>query len=244
MGRTRKSKKPRTDSVSESSSSTTSTPAKSNCCSDILFSIDERLSALDARLSLIEVLHKEFQNLRHSLEYSQQQVDSLTAENKSLKVSVDSLTSTLSSVKSQLTAVTTESKAMQETILDLQSRSMRDNMIFSGIPEPSTDDPEKAVKDFMVNQLKLTPQTVEQITFHRVHRLGQKLPTATRPRPIIVKFEHFKQKELIQRQGKQLKGTHFGLNDQFPPEIIRRRKILFPIRKIMITQEEPIMNHT
>lgn len=239
MGRSRKAKKPRTSDSpisTDSSSSPISTPIKTNCCSDVLLSINERLSNLDSRLSLIEVLHKEFQNLRHSLEYSQQQVDSLTEENKSLKSSVDTLTAKLSTVATQLTSVTAENKAMQETILDLQSRSMRDNLILSGIPESSTEDPEKSVKDFMVNQLKLTPETVEQITFHRVHRLGQKPLNSNRPRPIIVKFEHFKQKVLVQRQGRQLKGTHYGLNDQFPQEIIRRRKLLFPIRKSMINQ--------
>lgn len=242
MGRSRKAKKPR---ISDSPSSTDSppsptsplsTPIKTNCCSDILLSINERLSNLDSRLSLIEVLHKEFQNLRHSLEYSQQQVDSLTEENKSLKSSVDTLTAKLSTVNTQLTSVITENKAMQETILDIQSRSMRDNLIFSGIPESPTEDPEKSVKDFLVNQLKLTPETVEHITFHRVHRLGQKHINSTRSRPIIAKFEHFKQKVLVQRQGRQLKGTHYGLNDQYPQEIIRRRKLLFPIRKTMINQ--------
>ncbi|XP_056099695.1 uncharacterized protein LOC130078197 [Rhinichthys klamathensis goyatoka] len=126
---------------------------------------------------------------------------------------------------------------MQETILDIQSRSMRDNLIFSGIPESSTEDPEKSVKDFLINQLKLSPETVEHITFHRVHRLGQKHINSTRSRPIIAKFEHFKQKVLVQRQGRQLKGTHYGLNDQYPQEIIRRRKLLFPIRRTMINQD-------
>lgn len=241
MGRTRKAKKTRTSDspdspvLTDSSSSPQSTSPKTNCCSDILLSINERLSNLDSRLSLIEVLHKEFQNLRHSLEYSQQQVDSLTEENKSFKSSVDTLTAKLSIVTTQLSSVTAENKAMQEIILDLQSRSMRDNLIFSSIPESSAEDPEKTVKDFMINQLKLTPETVEHITFHSVHRLGQKL-NSTRPRPIIAKFEHFKQKVLVQRQGRQLKGTHYGLNDQFPQEILRRRKLLFPIRKTMINQ--------
>lgn len=125
---------------------------------------------------------------------------------------------------------------MKETILDLQTRSMRDNLIFTGITESPTDEPEKAVKDFMVKQLKLTTETVNNITFHRVHRLGKKMSNATRPRPIIVKFEHFKQKELFQRQGKQLKDTHYGLNDQFPQEIIHRRKQLIPIRKQMMKE--------
>ena len=88
----------------------------------------------------------------------------------------------------------------------------------------------------MTTQLKLPTETVINITFHRVHRLGQKHTNTTRPRPIIVKFEHFKQKEQVQRQGRQLKGTDYGLNDQYPQEIIHRRKQLFPIRKQMMKE--------
>lgn len=243
MGRSRKAKKPRTmDSPASSSSnpSPSSTPLKQQCCtevSDILISINNKLATLDARISLIEVLHKEFQQIRHSLEYSQQQIDTLAHENRSLQNSVTALTTEFSAMSTQFDTVTAENKALKEAILELQSRSMRDNLIFTGIPEPSTDDePEKAVKDFMVKQLKLPTETVDNITFHRVHRLGLKLNNPTRPRPIIVKFEHYKQKELVRQQGRQLKGTHYGLNDQYPQEIIRRRKQLLPIRKQRINE--------
>ena len=202
----------------------------------MLISIDNKLTGLDARVALIEVLHKEFQHLRHSLEYSQQQIDTLTEENKSLHHSVSTMSVQLSSVTTQLASVISENKTMKETILDLQSRSMRDNLIFTGIPEPPSDQPETAVTDFMINQLKLPTQTVKNITFHRVHRLGHKHTNSTRPRPIIVKFEHYKHKELVQRQGRQLKGTNYGLNDQYPPEINNRRKQLFPIRKLKIQE--------
>lgn len=59
---------------------------------DILDSIDKKLSSVDARLSLVEVLHNEFKSLRESLEYSQKQVVELMAENKVLRGSVKSLT--------------------------------------------------------------------------------------------------------------------------------------------------------
>lgn len=195
MGRSQKAKKPRI-SGSPASSNASSSPTSPHppCCpevSEILTSIDNKLSGLDARVALIEVLHKEFQQLRHSLEYSQQQIDTLTQENSSLQNAVKTLTTQLSTVTTQIASITSENKAMKETILDLQARSMRDNLIFTGIAEPATDEPEKAVKDFMVKQLKLPTETVNNITFHR---LGKKLSNTTRPRPIIVKFEHFKQK--------------------------------------------------
>lgn len=72
-------------------------------------------------------------------------------------------------------------------------------------------------------------ETVSAISFHRVHRLGAR--GGTRPRPIVAKFEHFKQKELVKSKGRELKGTSFGMNDQFPKEINNRRKMLYPILK-------------
>ncbi len=48
--------------------------------------------SFDSRLSLVEILHREFKSLRESLEFSQQQVETLAAENASLRDSVKSLT--------------------------------------------------------------------------------------------------------------------------------------------------------
>lgn len=65
--------------------------------SDVLLSIEHKLSALDNRIALIEVLHHEFQALRQSLEYSQDQIDMLARENKTLQHSVSKLTTQLTS---------------------------------------------------------------------------------------------------------------------------------------------------
>ena len=60
-------------------------------------------------------------------------------------------------------------------------------------------------------------------------RLGARLNTSTHP--IIAKFEHFKQKEMVKSKGKERKGTQFGMIDQFPREINERCKALYPIMK-------------
>ncbi len=46
--------------------------------------------------------------------------------------------------------------------------------------------------------------------------MGAKKPGAPRPRPIVAKFGYFKQKEQVKSRGRELKGTDFGVNDQFP----------------------------
>ena len=196
-----------------------------------LSSINTTLSSLDARISLVEVLHKEFQCVRESLEFNHAQTLTLIAENKSLKETVSTLTT-------QMETVLKENKAMKETVLDLQSRSMRDNLVFSGISEGDNDDAEKQIKRFISTNLHIPPDTVKDITFHRVHRIGTKNPQNKRPRPIVAKFEHFKHKQIIQRHAKHLQGTNYGINDQFPREIMDRRKILFPIRRKFMQEKQ------
>lgn len=146
-------------------SGSNSPPAK--CCAEtkkILLSIQTQLTGFDTRLSLIEVLHEEIQALRHSLEFSQEQIDNLQKENKILTSSVQSLTT-------QLSTTTAELKTIKSNILDIESRSMRDNLIFSGIPEQNNENAEATIRTFMTTQLKLPADTVQFISFHRVHRI-------------------------------------------------------------------------
>jgi len=155
-----------------------------NDSTDILTSVDKKLSSFDARMSLLEILHREFQALRESLEFSQQQVQTLAAENATLRGSVKSLTEVMS-------RITDENKRMKESIIDLQARRMRDNLVFSGIPEQADEDPEFTIKNFIQTHLKLPGDAVKNITFHRVHCLGGKRSDARRPRPIVAKFEYY-----------------------------------------------------
>ncbi|XP_076862642.1 uncharacterized protein LOC143514846 [Brachyhypopomus gauderio] len=223
------SKPDKTPSTKRSRAEASPGAASPHTCNtaDILESINTKLSRFDARLALVEILHQEFQVLRESVEFSQQQVEALAAENTVLRESVKSLTE-------GMTRLSEENKKIKETVIDLQSRSMRDNLIFAGIPEKADEDPETTVKTFIQTHLKISEATVKTISFHRVHRLGGKRPDARRPRPIVAKFEHFKQKELLKSRGRELKGTNFSINDQFPKEILERCKVLFPIRKSFI----------
>lgn len=63
---------------------------------------------------------KDLRDLRQSLEFSQAQIDDLRKENDSLKGTVFVIQKTLENV-------TQENKQLKETLLDVQTRSMRDN---------------------------------------------------------------------------------------------------------------------
>lgn len=91
------------------------------CCTevgDISLAIDSKLSGLDARIALVKVIHKEFQQLSKRLTFGQEQLAALAKENKSLRHPVTSLAT-------QLATIAKENKGTRETMLDLRSRSMR-----------------------------------------------------------------------------------------------------------------------
>ena len=142
MGKTNQtpsaSSKASTSKRSRNEESPGATSPAGNNSTDILTSSDKKLSSFDARMSLLEIIHRQFQALRELLEFSQQQVQMLAAENAALRGSVKSL-----------------NKRIKESIIDLQACSMRDNLVFSGIPEQADEDPELTVKNFIQNQLKL-----------------------------------------------------------------------------------------
>lgn len=186
-------------------------------------SISEGIGSIDKKISIaLEILQAEIKDLKESLVFTQHEVTFLKSQNAILRNAFETTTGTLESIKK-------ENKIIKESMLDIQSRSMRDNLIFSGIEESAADNPEALVKSFMTTSLKLSKETVDSIAFARIHRLGK--PRGNGPRPIIAKFERYHQKVLVKSKGRELKGTRFGMNDQFPREINERRKVLYPILK-------------
>ena len=121
----------------------------------------------------------------------------------------------------------------ESTITDLQCRSMRDNLIFTGIKEPEyipdqPEDTELSLREFLSAEMDI----FIQLPFHRVHRLGNYEKSNDGPRPIIAKFERFKDREYVRHKApKTLKGKPFGVREQFPKIVEDRRKLLYPEMK-------------
>jgi hypothetical protein len=118
-----------------------------------------------------------------------------------------------------------------EKVIDLQWRSMRENLIFYGIQEAQNfsengENCEERVKDFIKNILGLE----DQIEMDRAHRLGRYKQDRARPRPIVVKFNLFKQKEKIKQIAREkLTDSEYWVKDQYPREMEEKRKGLYSI---------------
>ena len=120
------------------------------------------------------------------------------------------------------------------SLVDLQCRSMRDNLIFTGIDEAQLGEGEgfEDVEQTLCRFLQTEMGIENQISFHRVHRLGAYKAQQLDARPIIAKFERFKDRELVRAAApRTLKGKSYGVREQFPKIIEDRRKQLYPEMK-------------
>ena len=130
---------------------------------DLLKSFNEGLAKLDN----LDILREDINALCARLEFTQHQIHHLRQHNTTLKGTVDS-------IHSKVEVVQRENKQLKESLLDVKCRSMRNNLIFSGIPEnDNSRGCEVIVRDFMSTELKLPTDVVRNATFSRVHRIGK-----------------------------------------------------------------------
>ncbi|KAK3106878.1 hypothetical protein FSP39_001866 [Pinctada imbricata] len=157
-------------------------------------------------------------------------ITDLRENHRNVKASATQAESAVAELKTTMVAeIECSRDEIREDILDLQCRSMRDNLLFYGIPEKDDEDAEDTIVTFISGRMKIGTN----IAFERVHRMGRKPDNAQRrPRPIVAKFSRFKDRELVRRQApKTLKGTNYWVQEHFPPEIEQRRKALYPVMR-------------
>lgn len=145
---------------------------------------------------------------------------------KDVKSSLTSLSNSMSDLKS-------ENHDLKEAIVDLQCRSMRDNLMFHNIPEEkedSVEDVEAKIHNLLSDKLHIT-DSKNVIKLDRAHRIGKRRFDAHKDRPIVVKFNSYKDRELVRNKASALRGHPEGISQQFPREVYERRKNLYPFFK-------------
>jgi Asp-tRNA(Asn)/Glu-tRNA(Gln) amidotransferase A subunit family amidase len=112
-------------------------------------------------------------------------------------------------------------------IVDLQARSMRDNLLFFNMPENDKENTTEMIHDLLENKLEIEDAR-NKIKIDRSHRIGRVRVGNNKPRPIVVKFNFHQDREYVRMNAKKLKGTKIGISEQFPEEIESIRKTLYP----------------
>ena len=114
-----------------------------------------------------------------------------------------------------------KNKSLEDKTNDLEFRSMRENLLFHGIEESTTENCKLLVRRFIAEHLDIG----EDIKLDRAHRLGK---PKGRTRPIVVKFHEYRQRELVRTTAgdkyETLKTANKGVGVQQTRAVLQKRR--------------------
>ena len=150
---------------------------------------------------------------------------------KTAKEEIKSLRKKCDDFEKESTSLKQKNAEIDTKLTDLESRSMRENLLFYGIAEGGEkEDCSKLVRDVIRDVLHIP--NPEDIMFDRAHRVGQRSATV---RPIVVKFHYYTDREKIIMTSfscaNELKALKLGIGAQLPKTIRDARKSLYPAMK-------------
>lgn len=175
-------------------------------------------------------------NLEKGVTFINNEFEDNKADVRMSKKKLENLQSWCETLESNMRDCHRREDDAQDKMLELEFRSMRENLIFYGIAEPSVpkageeaqhDDCESKVKQLIKETLDI--DTID-MKFDRAHRLGGM--AAKKPRPIVVKFHNYADREKVrvtshdQEIKKKLKVSKQGVGVQQPLQYRDARKIL------------------
>ena len=119
-------------------------------------------------------------------------------------------------------------RTLKEKVLRQELYSRLDNLIVSGIPERSGErniDCRRKCLRYFQNYMNID---VSNIWITRCHRIGRYNRSSKSPRKIIIRFHYYCDREYIWENRRMLHGSNIFLSEDFPDEILQRRKQLWP----------------
>jgi hypothetical protein len=108
--------------------------------------------------------------------------------------------------------------------------------MFTSVPEDNASGnetpevTERKIRQHLEDDFHIARELVDSIKFERVHR-SPGAPTAGKVRNIVAKFSYFKDREMVRKRWKELDGTVFRVFEQFPQDVIQKRRKLVPKMK-------------
>ncbi len=187
------------------------------------------ISRVDSMESEVKVLRETTGNTEEAVTFQGHRFDEVEKRMDKQSKKIEDLSKQIKEVSKG--SCDNDLQQLREKVLDVQSRSMRDNLVFVGVKEESTEDTHQVLQTFMADEMKID----KHLDFVRVHRMGaprSDRERETRPRPIVAKFAYYKDRDLVRQTAFEgLKGTRLFVNEQFPKEIEDRRKRLYPVRR-------------
>jgi ribA/ribD-fused uncharacterized protein len=135
----------------------------------------------------------------------------------------------------QVDSITEENTTLRSKLSDAETYSKKNNLKFFGIPElkgESTSD----LMDKLAIVLSSIDIDLSNLYIDNLHRLPS---NAKGPRPLIVKFTSFLDRQLVWNNRHMLATSHLNVSvrEHFPPEVESNIRTLLPIRRAALQQK-------
>ena len=196
-------------------------------------SFNKTINKVESLDTDIKSVQKKISEYDRSIQSYSDICDEVTYSNSQTEAKISHILDKVNTLEGYQNQLENKLSQTDEKLIDIQWRSMRENLIFTGIPESELrqgeqENCEALIKEFLKSEMNI----FVDIQFDRVHRLGRYKPNQHYPRPIIAKFTNYKDKEYVKKAApRTLIGTQFRVNEHFPQEIENRRKQLYPEAK-------------
>lgn len=195
-----------------------------------LSSIEKTLGTLTYKINQMEnkvsTMETVVNNCEKSCGFLSTTYDTQSNDLKAAKDNIKTLKKQCDSFETQVTEQNKTKAKLESKITDLEARSMRENLLFHGIPETQNEDCEMKVKEFLINELGLESDSVNTITLDRVHRIGRGTKGSTRP--IVAKFHKYTDREKVREAGYakriDLQTRNLAVKPQLPYDVVQKRK--------------------
>lgn len=188
---------------------------------------------------------KKYQDLKVIADKMQKEIVQLkkkvTKENKEVRAHCQHFYLKENTYKSELKEINRKVEVLSNTVIrmdaqlqnatqrieEMQARTMRKNLIISGIPEPKKETDEQlleSIESFFSTKLKIG-QDIPLKTFHRLNYFD-----ASEYRPVLIKVRNWNDKFLILSNATNLKGLkndknrYFYINEQLPEKMAEDKK--------------------
>ena len=191
-------------------------------------SINSKVSDLETKMKDLDVRVNETEK---SCAYSSAETETNKKDIKQSKDDIKQLKKDCDNLKKGSASFTKQASEMDRKLTDLESRSMRDNLMFYGLKEGGdAENCGEQVKELMVSVLHV--DNANNILFDLVHRVGQK---SGKNRPIVAKFHYYTDRERVRQTSytyaNDLKTADLGVGAQLPKSLRDARKPLYPAMK-------------
>ena len=193
-----------------------------------LFKMMESMQVQLSKLEKLDLIEQKISRMEQDVSDFKTSLNFFSSEIEDIKANSQQANDKIARAETELEKLKVDNVEMKKNIIDLKSRSMRDNSVFYNIQEKEEENATDEIFQFLEKELQIE-KPKEKIKIDRAHRMGRKM--ANKTRPIVAKFNYHQDKEGIRKQAYLLKGKRFGISEQFPKEITEERKRLLPLYK-------------